>query len=930
MKGKLAMVSIAATLFTLAIGLLVITGWIINNDTLRSLLPGAVSMKFNIALAFVFASIVLLLHRLPLKNKPAHFFKRILAAVIALIGFLTLLEYLLAVDLGIDELFFRDLASSAAYPAGRMSVISAMNLFLAGIGLLILNRKRTIVYQFYYLTAIIFISVIMLIALNFISDSTTLIYMPVYSAAGFIFLCIAIYFSQPMLQENISFERKLLTAFLMTFILIIVIGVFSGYYSSRRISTSQMVRHTNEVLIEGEQTLSLVKDIEGGARGYMISGDSAYLEYFSIALKELPRHINNLKEFTKDNPVQLARIDSLSNLLNKRIAYSQAAITLRNGKGLNAVTELLKAQTGKSYSNQIRQLVDQVKQEENNLLVQRQIENTKSVSSFNRAFYIFLSFVFIILVIIFFTIRRNIHVRKKTEASLSKLNNDLEQMVSERTEQLASSELRFRSIIEQYPSPVIRYAPNGSVISANPAWETMWDDKVENAKYYNIRKDPQMLISGLSVPVEKAFSGKVAITDIYKYDPALIGKKGRERWIQLVMYPLKDTKGNILEVIAVTLDMTENKEAQEKLMASEKQFRYTLDNMLEGAQIIDFNWRYIYVNDSLARHGKYSKEELIGHTVMEKYPGIEHTEIFKVYQRCFEERVSIHLENEFIFPDGSKGWFELSFQPVPEGIFILSIDITDRKRSEFELQKLNEGLEQKIRERTNQLENVNKELEAFSYSVSHDLRAPLRGIVGFTDMLEEKYIRKLDEEAQRLTSVIKNNTLKMGTLIDDLLSFSRMGRQDIVKLDFSTAEMVKEIIADFDYRNTNITWDLGPLPDSYGDANTLRQVWINLVSNAVKYSKNATQPHIEIGSTEDNRETVFFVKDNGVGFDSKYKDKLFKVFQRLHSAGEFEGTGVGLAIVEKVISKHGGKVWVEAEKNKGACFYFSLPHKIIS
>lgn len=243
------------------------------------------------------------------------------------------------------------------------------------------------------------------------------------------------------------------------------------------------------------------------------------------------------------------------------------------------------------------------------------------------------------------------------------------------------------------------------------------------------------------------------------------------------------------------------------------------------------------------------------------------------------------------------------------------------------LNEFNVTLERKVKERTLQMESANKELEAFSYSVSHDLRAPLRGIIGFAAMLEEDYGSKLDNEARRITSVIRNNTLKMGYLIDDLLTFSRMARQDIVKTNILTGLMVEEVIKELvpEDKIGKISWIIHHVPDVKGDINAIRQVWINLISNAIKYSGNKAQPLIEIGFFDEWGQAAFFVKDNGVGFDEKYKDKLFKVFQRLHSADEFEGTGVGLAIIEKIISKHGGKVWAEGEVDKGAAFYFSLP-----
>jgi signal transduction histidine kinase len=238
----------------------------------------------------------------------------------------------------------------------------------------------------------------------------------------------------------------------------------------------------------------------------------------------------------------------------------------------------------------------------------------------------------------------------------------------------------------------------------------------------------------------------------------------------------------------------------------------------------------------------------------------------------------------------------------------------------------NQNLEQKVKERTIQLESVNKELEAFSYSISHDLRAPLRGIIGFTTILEEDYGSRLDDEAKRITGVIKNNTLKMGHLIDDLLTFSRMGRQDIVKTNIAMDRLVSEVVKDAaEGKDGKIEWNIQQLPDAMGDMNALRQVWINLISNAIKYSGNEKKIHIDIGSFAQDGQIVYYVKDNGVGFDEKYRGKLFRVFQRLHSPNEFEGTGVGLAIVEKIVSKHGGTVSAEGKVNGGATFYFSLP-----
>jgi light-regulated signal transduction histidine kinase (bacteriophytochrome) len=243
------------------------------------------------------------------------------------------------------------------------------------------------------------------------------------------------------------------------------------------------------------------------------------------------------------------------------------------------------------------------------------------------------------------------------------------------------------------------------------------------------------------------------------------------------------------------------------------------------------------------------------------------------------------------------------------------------------LREFNENLEQKIKDRTQQLETVNKELEGFSYSVSHDLRAPLRAIIGYAAILEEDYGDKLDDEARRITGVIRNNTVKMGQLIDDLLAFSRMSRQDMSKARIDMSVVVNEVreslATQFDFKR--IHWKIEPLPVVPANANMIRQVWVNLISNAIKYSSKREIAQVEIGTFPKNGQTVFFVRDNGAGFNQQYAEKLFKVFQRLHSATEYEGTGIGLALVEKIVSKQGGSVWAEGEVDKGACFYFSLP-----
>jgi PAS domain S-box-containing protein len=406
------------------------------------------------------------------------------------------------------------------------------------------------------------------------------------------------------------------------------------------------------------------------------------------------------------------------------------------------------------------------------------------------------------------------------------------------------------------------------------------------------------------------------------------------RWFRDEAVLIKDEQGNPKQVIGTWRNITERKQAEEALRESKEELQTIYNGMVDGVLIAVIETRrFIHANSAICNMLGYSEAELLSMSVDEIHPKDRLAYVFDKFKAQAEKRITLAENLPCLRKDGSIFYADVDTKlinyrghPCLVGFFH---DITGRKRAEEEIRKLNEELEQRVLQRTAQLEAANKELEAFSYSVSHDLRAPVRAIDGFSRILLEDYGDKYDAEGKRLVNIIRSNTKKMGELIDDLLALSRLGRKDIEISDIDMDKLVKGLFDELglDTNNGKVQFNIKPLPSARGDAGMIHQVFANLLLNAIKFTKPKEAAVIEVGGYTENSKNVYYVKDNGVGFDMQYADKLFGVFQRLHSGDEFEGTGIGLAIVQRIIHHHGGRVWAEGKVNEGATFYFALPAK---
>ncbi|WP_455211166.1 PAS domain S-box protein [Kaarinaea lacus] len=413
-------------------------------------------------------------------------------------------------------------------------------------------------------------------------------------------------------------------------------------------------------------------------------------------------------------------------------------------------------------------------------------------------------------------------------------------------------------------------------------------------------------------------------------------QQNKTRWLETSKIPLTDLNGNIIGMLGTYSDITERKQALEDKRRSEQ--RLILHFQQTPLAVIEWNNDMEIVEWNQAAEGifGYSHDEAVGQNVLELIvPKQKRLQIDNVASSLLHAQGGRRNINENITKDGKSiicDWYNTPL--VDEngqvmGVASAAMDITERVKTAQELEQYREHLEELVEQRTDELTRVNKELEAFSYSVSHDLRAPLRSIDGFSQVLVEDYFDKLDEEGKDYLQRVRQGAQRMAQLIDDMLKLSRLTRSHLQHENINISELATEICTALqkEASDRTVQFDITPNVFAYGDEGLLTVVLDNLISNAWKYTSKTSHGVIEVGALADDKETTYWVKDNGAGFNMKYVDKLFGAFQRLHHTHEFEGSGIGLATVARIIHRHGGRVWAEGVENQGATFYFTLPNR---
>jgi PAS domain S-box-containing protein len=524
-------------------------------------------------------------------------------------------------------------------------------------------------------------------------------------------------------------------------------------------------------------------------------------------------------------------------------------------------------------------------------------------------------------------------------------------------DEIIESEKKYKSLFYHSPLGIVITNKEGMAVQTNKSIQRMLDYSEKEFKsisfkdvthHDDLKKDQEMF--------ENLLAGKI---DRYSIEKRYIKKDKSELWCNLTVFTVYNTNSIPNLIIAMIQDINKSKLAEIELKKSEERFRQLFENMQEGGQIIDFDWKYVFINKSAETQNKRPKEEILGKRVMDVWPGIDKTEVFKLEKRCMEERTAEHIpENEFIFPDGSRGWYTIDIQPVTEGIFILSTDVTQRKMAEFEREKLIINLEASLINeqsameemeasyeemetiqleltRTNlKLEDALKQANAANFykteflgNMSHEIRTPLTAILGYSSlMLEDK---NLNDDQKENISLIHKSGKRLMELIVDILQLSQIeaGKTSINKKTADIEKIIENIKEMFSLKlkskNLRFTTNLNGIKYIHTDPQRLSQILINLVGNSIKFTNKGK---IKVELKIENNNYFFSVSDTGIGIKDELSNKIFDSFIMGETGftKRYEGTGLGLTICKKLTELMGGKIWYESKPESGTTFYFTL------
>ena len=858
--------------------------------------------------------------------------------------------------LGIDELLFRDTGHAYNVIPGRMSPYTAFTFAAIGIALAFIAsaRLRPLVWLLSTLVATVGVLNLLGYAWN-VGELVTDIVLPpiaVHTALAFTLLGIGTLLasrarkarSEAAVTTRTSIELKVAAGFAGTFLMLIVGGGITYRTGAESAESAQRVAHTQQVRARLGQLYAAASDAESAQRTYLLTGMPRYRDDYARFASQAGLHATDLGVLIADNPAQQRLLARLDALLTQRLEALEHSMAVYDGRGYDAARAEVATEQGGRIMAALRDLTHEMDNAESTLLAQH--ETRAAGDRQNALVFLLLTLVCTagVFAFLLYSVRREMLARAGADAHVRQLNADLERRVDERTAALAENQRRFVDLFEFAPDALVMTDRDGVIVQVNRQAEALfgWVRTKLLGQPVEVLMPPDARGGHVALRERYMPSGVRRTMGAGQRNLRGLREDGTTFSVDISLSPL-DVNGAPM-VVAAVRDVTSSEQRDEALRRTTALYQHTLDNMLEGCQVVGFDWRYRYINAAAARQNRQARSALIGRTMMETYPGIEATELFAKLRHCMDERAAQQIETEFVFPDGLRGWFQLSLQPTQEGISIFSVDITERRRAEEDIRANNADLERRVAERTAELvqareaaEAASRAKSAFLATMSHEIRTPMNGVIGMVEVLSHSRMPEHQADAVR---TIRASAFALLGLIDDVLDFSKIeaGRLELERAPVALPELIESVCDTLlplaIDKDVELSLFISPQVPAqvWSDPTRLRQVLFNLAGNAVKFSGGRPQQRGRVSIRVDVAagETPLLVlrfADNGIGMEPETLAQLFSSFTQaeVSTTRRFGGTGLGLAICKRLVTLMNGEIDVQSVLGQGSTFTVRLP-----
>ena len=909
-----------ATLITSVLGLLIILGWIFDSLFINLNLSGLNNFNFDTGIAFLFSSLSLFILD---KQNPKRVYKKLayfLSALVIAISLFTIIPHLLKVGTILNDLFINQFDNDGNVTYLRMYISTSILFLIFNLILFIIRIPffKSILQTFTLIT-IVFLSTNFLISLAKLHFTGIDLFLKT-ALSTTLFLIIIFFgllFSNQLIHLKISFWKKISACFILVLMVLVIIFISLRQNNQRAIIISEKIEHTNETILKLHKLLNLSRNVIASSRNFLISGEELYLKKYFKDTLVVHDYLEELVASTSDDVSLKSGMDSIRILVVSNIEKRNEINNLRLLNGFSDSLKTYEIINGHKKLEELKVLLDRIENKEFLMLSGLKINHTESVEETSNLIFLFQVIILLILIVAFISIINNGIRMKKVQ------------------DEISSARLFLENILENIPNMLfVKSASDLRFTKFNKAGEQLLGISKEEflgKNDYDIFPEEQ---AKYFTSEDRKVFAQNAVLD---FPEEKISTKYGERWLHTRKIPVKDSNGEPLYLIGISEDITLKKQFDDNLKKATAEIFDLYNNAPCGYHSINSDGLFISINNTELKWLGYERKEVIGKLKFSDLITEDSKERFlNTFEKFKKEGVIINREFDMVRKDGSIFQVILSASSVydSEGNFLRSrstvLDYTEPKRLTQQILKLNEELETRIILKTAKIKRSNEELERFAYVASHDLQEPLRMVSSFLNLLEKRTQGKLDETEQKYIHFAVDGAHRMKQLIQNLLEFSRLGTAVINFSELNCNLIIQNVLDLFklDIEENDVELNIKDLPVINGNSSQIQQLFQNLIGNSLKY-RRTEKLVIEIGFEDKNDHWQFYVKDNGLGIDPKFFDQIFVIFKRLHNSSEYQGTGVGLSICQKIVHVHGGKIWVESKLGKGSVFYFTIPKTIL-